>query len=378
MNSRNVIIAVITAVIVVVAWQTSQKNAPTTELVSERLYPDLIERLNDVQSVKIQSAASITELVRSGENWVVANRDNFPATFATVKNTLINLADATVIEEKTSKPERYARIGVGDISEPDSKAVRLEIDAGSGDQLATVLIGNERSGSQLNARQFYVRKTDAAAALLVEGELNVKDDPADWMDSAVVNVATARVRQVSITPADGPQVVVTKQKAGDNFFTLSDIPTGFEAKSRSVVSSLGAMLLDVKFDNVAAQSRVGASSPIATAEVRTFDGLIGTMERFELDGESFVRFRFAFDEAGIVADPVTADESESRATTDQADADKEMSVTDEVAGLNEKTQAWVYALPDYKDRMLEKRLDDMIKPVEEKPAATTAEGSDEG
>lgn len=376
MNTKNIIIALATVVVVITAWQTSREKAPATTIQSESLYPGLVDQINDVTGITIRSTQTTTELARERGRWVVANRDNYPATFANVKNVLLNIANATIVEQKTSNPERYAQIGVADLDDTNSKATLVDIEGGANGTLASLLIGNERSASQLNARQFYVRKSGEAGALLVEGELNVSARPQDWVDSDVVNVATERVRKVTITAADGSTVVVSKEKPADNFFSLENVPDGFTAKSRSVISSLGAVLLDVKFENVAAASRIQDAEPVSTAEIRTFDGLVVNASRYALDDEHFVRFEFAFDPASVVEpEPATADgdsqmdENAASATTEAS----ELAVAEEAEQLNDKTANWVYALPDYKNRMLEKRFDDMLKPIEEKAAAAAAE-----
>lgn len=377
MNTRKIIIALATVIVVITAWQTSREKAPATTIRSDSLYPGLVDQINDVMGITIRSTQATTELARQGARWVVANRDNYPATFANVKNALLNIANATVVEQKTANPERYAQIGVADLDNADSKATLVDVKDGANGILVSLLIGNERSASQLNARQYYVRKSGEAGALLVEGELNVSARPQDWVDPDVVNVATERVRKVTITAADGSAVVVSKEKPTDNFFSLENVPSGFTAKSRSVISSLGAVLLDVKFENVAAASRVQDAEPVSTAEIRTFDGLIVNASRYALEDEHFVRFEFAFDPASVVkpeSTPTVADDGQTDTSSDSTAAEEnEPSVAEEAEQLNDKTANWVYALPDYKNRMLEKRFDDMLKPVEEKPAATAAE-----
>jgi hypothetical protein len=376
MNTRNILIALATVLVVFTAWQTSREKAPATSIHTENLYPGLVDQINDVTGLTIRSTQATTELSRKRDEWVVANRDNYPATFANVKNTLLNIANATVVERKTANPERYAQIGVADLDDADSKATLVDIKGGPDSTLVSLLIGNERSASQLNARQYYVRKSGEAGALLVEGELNVSAEPQDWVDPDVVNVATERVRKVTITPADGSAIVVSKEKPTDNFFSLENVPTGFTAKSRSVISSLGAVLLDVKFENVAAASKVAGAEPVSTAEIRTFDGLVVNASRYALGDEHFVRFEFGFDPASVVKpEPPAATDAQADDGEEPPEAaeDSEPSVAEEAERLNKRTAKWVYALPDYKNRMLEKRFDDMLKPIEDKPAAPAAD-----
>lgn len=377
MKTRNILIACATIGIVALAWQTSRISAPTSEISNTPLYPTLLEQINDATTIIIESTDDATELRKVDGDWVVANHDNFPAIFSSVKQGILKLSSAVIIEEKTSKPERYAQIGVADIGAAVGSTVAVKIEDASGASLAAVLIGNERSAGQLNERQFYVRKIDSPTALLVEGELKLSEKPSDWMVTDLVNIATDRIKQVVIEPTGEPAIVVSKAQREDNFFSLENIPEGFTAKSRAISSSLGAILLDVKFSAVAAANRITKSAAKTTARVTTFDGLVAHIECFELDEKKYTRLRFEFDPNLFVAmaekTTPSADDaavpSDKIATAD--DKEPAQSVSDEVAELNNRVDGWVYTLPDYKQRMLEKTLSEMIKPIEpEKPAAT--------
>ncbi len=371
MKIRNILIAVVTIIVVAIAWKTSEDKAPTREIAHSALYPGLVDRVNDVQSIVIRSANDTTQLSHRGDAWVVANRDDFPATVSTIKQMLLNLAAARIIEKKTSKPDRYAAIGVTDVDAAESRAKLVELAQADGTTIASLLIGNEREGGQLAARQFYVRRAGEETALLVEGELNVADDPTDWMETDVVDIATERVAEVRIERDDATPVVISKAKKGDNFFELQAVPAGFVAKSRALVSSLGAVLLDVKFDDVAAAAKVENLEPRSRAVVSTFDGLRAEIEQFDIDGRIFSRLSFAYDESLVATDET--DGGGSAPPTDDAGADAagdaaaEKSVPAQVAELNARVADWVYAFPDYKNRMLDKTFDDMIK-AEEPPA----------
>ncbi len=55
MNTRNIIIALATAIIVIAAWQTSREKAPTTTIQSARLYPKLVDQVNGVTAITVRS-----------------------------------------------------------------------------------------------------------------------------------------------------------------------------------------------------------------------------------------------------------------------------------------------------------------------------------
>ena len=374
MSSRKLILAIVTVLVIVTAWKIDRDQAPTTEIASTQLYPELIEQLNDVQHVAIETVRRSIELAKTEDGWVVGNRDNFPARFSTIKNMLMNLAELTIVEKKTSKPENYAQLAVDGMDKEDSESILIRLDHRDGAELASLIIGNERSGSRLDSPNYYVRKSGEASALLVQGDLNISPDPQEWMETDIVDVTTERVRQVRINRNLGTPIIVSKEKPGEDFFTLQAIPTGFTEKSRAVISSLGALLQGVKFDDVMAAHKAEGALSRTIVEIQTFDGLVANLEQIDFKDKVYVQFRFEFNPDTVV--PLEEDGTEDSGERDAGKAGSPPSVADEVTELNARVAGWVYVLPDYKMRMLDKRFEDMIKPAEPAPQDTAKTGSE--
>ena len=357
MNLRNIIILAITVAVVFGAWQVSKTNAPTVELTSDTLYPELIDTVNEIESIIIRSSDAATELKKSGESWVIGNRDNFPAKFDAVKSTILKLAETTVIEQKTAVPAKYATLGVNDPTEGDAKGLRVDIKGSDNNPLVALIIGDKRQGRALGEDNYYIRRVEDAASYLASGDLDLSAQIDDWLDADIVDIDTARVRRITITQSGEDPVVIEKADASDNFFTVQNIPAGFQAKSRATVSSLGALLLSVRFEDVIAAEKVAESSARGQINVQTFDGLIANLERYDYQDNEYVKMSFEYDETQAVSSESTDSESEESA--------EQKSPADEVNELNAKTSNWLYALPDFKMRMLDKRLSDLIEPIKE-------------
>lgn len=357
MNLRNIIILAITVVVVFGAWQVSKTNAPTVELTSDTLYPALIDQVNDIQSITIRSSDAATELKKSGESWVIGNRDNFPAKFDTVKSTILKLAETKVIEQKTAVPEKYATLGVNDPTEGDAKGLRVDIKGVDDANLVALIIGDKRQGRALGEDNYYIRRVEDAASYLASGDLDLSAQIDDWLDADIVDIDTARIRRITITQSGEEPVTIEKANPSDNFFTVQNIPAGFKAKSRATVSSLGAILLSVRFEDVISAAKVAESSARGEISVLTFDGLIANLARYDYQDNEYVKMSFEYDESQAI------DTQESDAPED--DKAKPTSPAEEVTTLNAKTANWLYALPDFKMRMLDKRLGDLIEPVKE-------------
>ena len=362
MNGKKIVILIATIAVVYSAWQVSRTNAPTVDLSSESLYPALLDQVNSINKMLIRSADSSTELRRVGENWVIGNRDNFPAKFDSVKSAILKIAETKIIERKTSIAEKYATLGVNDPSTTDNaKGIRVDITNADNKELVSLIIGNERQGRALGEANFYIRRVADEASYLVAGDLDVSAQVDDWIEADIADIDTERVQRISIM-ADGEKpVIIRKEKPSDNFFTVHNIPEGFKAKSRATVSSLGALMLSLRFEDVIAASHVASSSPRGQIEAQTFDGLIAKFERYDYQDNEYVKISFKFDENVVVE--TNTDDGESEEAT--------VSVAEEVEALNTKTTGWLYKLPDFKMRMLDKRLSDLIEPLEEEQSSET-------
>lgn len=379
MSSRKLIIVFVTIAVAIAAWKITLQKAPETEFMADRLYPELFDRLNDVARISIKTVENETELVRIKNQWVVANLDNFPSEFATVKSTLLNLAEVLIIERKTSKPEFYQKIGVTSLEQQGSDSVLLVVEDANGNELVQILIGNERSGNNLDTPNYYVRKVNDAVALLVEGDLDFDDEPSKWVDTDIVNIAAKRIRKVTVNRPDEKTIVASKKSHADTVLSLEDIPAGLVPVSRSSISAYGGLLLNLKFENVAAAAKVDGLIPKTIAEVQTFDGLVANLEQFDIDENEYIRFRFAFDPDIVVAPQIvpeavaaTLDSLNKKNDSSAVKEPKEVSVEDEINLLNAKVSDWIYVIPDYKVRLLNKAFDELVKPEdEEKPANET-------
>jgi hypothetical protein len=105
----------------------------------------------------------------------VEEAQSYPADWARLRKLLFGLAQAQVIELKTSNPDYYDRLGLKDVSDPSSTAVLVEI--GEGDSPTRVLLGSIAQGREGQ----YVRIPDDGQALLIDRSVEASNQAADWL-----------------------------------------------------------------------------------------------------------------------------------------------------------------------------------------------------
>src|SRR5690606_9901598 len=133
-NNRTLIgIGIAALVALVAAFVIQQAREPTRadagDTASEWLLPELHGHVNDVDRIALSGAEGkpIATIERGEEGWIVANKGGYPADVAKLRELLLKLGDAKLVEPKTANSERYAALEVGDVAAKDAKGTLVEI-----------------------------------------------------------------------------------------------------------------------------------------------------------------------------------------------------------------------------------------------------------
>ena len=394
MNRHTVVkLGVGTAFAIVLAlWATSTRNpADQATLAGQPLLKGLRESINDVKQVRIIEAGNKTAVTlnRGADGWTVAERGDYAADIAKVRETLINFAEAKITEGKTSNPERYPVLGVEDVTKPEAKGMRVEIDGKVNAKLVIGIFSTQGSGT-------FVRRNDEAQSWLVKGNLVLDRQAAGWLAKDLVDIASDRIMRVEIT-RDGGTFSISKTSPEQGNFVIDNLPAGREAVSEYEPNGIASVLAGLRFDDVVKDS---AAPPVPadaiTAKYHTFDGLVIEIHGYTADGKSYASINASVDasRADIAANAAqlnaVADhraDTEATASATQPDgatsavakkpaaveppavadpaafiAAERKKVDEEAAKLNQRAQGWVYVLPAFKYANINKRLEDLLKP----------------
>lgn len=341
MSSRTLVTLLVTLAVLValaIAVSFSQRGGPAS---GQLLLPGLKEKLNDIDRIVVRSAGAktVATLVRREGGWVLSERDDYAADMGRIRKNLIALAEARIIEEKTSNPEFYSRIGVDDIDKDTAGGTLLEL--GTGSEAQSVIIGNAGVGGGERA---YARRSGEATSWLVSGAFDLPRDTSQWLDRSVTDIEPKRVRTVTISHPDGGTVKVEKGAPDTADFIVAGVPAGRELAFDTVGNAIGAALSDLTLDNVAPAAGFdpGEVKPIV-ARFETVDGLVVEARTWKLPSGNRVRF--------------------SASTAPAEDGKDAAAIEAEAARLNARLGDWVYTLPEFKGEQLTKKLQDLLQPL---------------
>lgn len=394
MNQKTLIgLAVAALVAIVAAIAINHANAPRSESGGETstyVAPELRDHVNDVSKLVVTGAEGkiLATLERDAHGWNLKEKGGYAVDTGKLREFLLKLADAKNVEAKTAIKDKYATLGVDDVDAKDAKGLQVEIDGLAKPFKLIVGNSNPRSGGT------FVRRVGDAQSWLASGVLTVEKNAADWLKKDLVDIAATRVASVAITHPDGKIVRVSKDTEADANFKLADIPKGREAGAEFALNGLASSLTGLRFDDVMPAKDAMPDDKALKARYAMFDGLIVDTTAWEKDGKDYAQVVASLDIAqagkGILAAQAKSKSEFEAATAVKPMTEKDAKVVDEpikplavsdpakdredrlavlnkeVAELNSRFGNWTYVLPAYKYANINKSLEDLLKPLEEK------------
>jgi hypothetical protein len=335
MNQRTVPVLVAIIVGLLLVLFVTRGNDRGSNAPGQLLLPAFGPVANDTTMVMIQAPGDedAVTLQRDEERWVVGSRQGYAADIGKLRQLIIALSEARVLEEKTSDPALYEKLGVDD-PEGDGKGTRVTV---SGPDFAYAIV----LGDKTQGKYRFARDAAAAPSYLIDRDPDLPASADDWLLADLLDIGAQRVQRVSITHADGEVIVIAKDTEEQTDFTVLDIPSGRELSYATVANGIGGALSGLKLESVRPDTSADATT---TTEFLTWDGLRITVEITTEEDESWVRI--------------------SALAEDDASTPEESPAVSEAADINQRLGGWQYQLPDYKKNLLLRHWEDLLKATE--------------
>lgn len=390
MNPKTVIglgIATVAAIAIAAAITSARKPASETTAPAVDTYalPELRDKLADVKSVTVTGAARkvIVTVEKNDKGWTVKERGGYAADVGKLREYLNKLADAKLVEAKTSSDKRYDDLGVGDVDSDQAKGMLVAID-GLG-KPAQLIVGSIATRGDAT----YVRRAGEKQSWLARGALVPDKNTSSWIEKSIADVTATRIREVTLTKPDGKTLRVFKDGAGDANFKVADVPKGRELSSEFAANSIGTTLAGLALEDIAQAGEASAPSDgkVNKARFVTFDGMAVEIDAWKAGDKHYAKIAASLDDAAAQAH-IAAGQAKAKAEFDAQPApadgaakpappaavadpakDKQQrldALNAEVAAIKHHADGWTIVLPQYKFTNIDKSVDDLLKPLDEK------------
>lgn len=248
------------------------------------VFPELKANLEQITEIHISAGAQSVILEKLEGGWRLRNRSGYPVDRLQLARLLRALAEMVYLEEKTRNPERFAELGLGDSDGQQGAATGIELLAPN--QRWALLVGAKPSGREGQ----YIRLPELSSTWLIDQTLALPQDPVKWLAPLIMNVDSARVRQVILNQPEGSRVVIDNRSAvqdGIESATITNLPVGASLIYSGVADEVTRALVNLRLQDVQAAENIDWQGAIV-AQYELVDGKTLWIKGVVVDGESWI------------------------------------------------------------------------------------------
>jgi hypothetical protein len=271
MNRHRFVLLVVAAIAAIVAamYVSTLRDAPH-ETPGLALLPALPADLNAVTAVTVRKGSTTPTLTlhKAGQQWSVAERADYPADVSKLRQLLVSLRDARIVEAKTTDAARFPLIGVED--PVDAGAAGAEVAVLTAGGKSAVIVGKSVGNGN------FVRRQGENRAYSVEPPISVETEPRFWIDARLIDVPVALIQSIEFKPATGAGFSLHRLNPADNAFSLDGAPAGRKAKDGHALAPSASMLTGLNAEDVAPANSIDFASRTQVIVTLT-DGKILTL-----------------------------------------------------------------------------------------------------
>ncbi len=336
--------AAVTAVITVAAgFSIAERYSTDVFVLSDKpIFSDLTVKVNDITEISVQDNEKTVRIQRKGDDWVLPERSDFPASNETVRKFLVKLAELRVREKKTADPKLHARLQVQDLKGKKDLSKRLVVKDKDGNLLVDTLIGRQNfdiAGTVDAGR--YVRKMGDPQSWLTAGTFDMPDAINKWVKPEFMNVNAKRIETVTVRHPDGTHLTVERIDTKGTKFKALDVPAGRKLEYQIDIDNMSDGVDRIELEDMRKPGKINfpVGKTIKTT-LRTYDGLVVEAELFatDKDEEFWARFK-------------------AHAADDAKDKKK---IEEEAAKINKTATQWDYMIPAFKYRYMTRKMNDVL------------------
>jgi Domain of unknown function (DUF4340) len=356
-------------------FQVAQSSKWSDSKTDRTIFQNL--PVNDIFQIQIRSGTASVTLEKKQDEWRVAEREDYPADFAKIRELIKTLWELKAGQEMQVGPSQLGRLKVTAPGQGPEAGIEIDLKGEKESQIASLIIG--KSADQSNAaaaaattgRFVYNPAVKDRVYLVSESFLSV--DPVSvgsWLDKTFITPGELKqVDQAAWSNNPGWKVTRTDAKGE---WQLEDPQSG-ESLDKSFsqgLSSFALSFVDVRPPSVS-PDETGLKDPFKVS-IKTFDG-------FTYD---FLLGRDGPDKTRYLQVNVSADIPAARLSDPKENADdkkkKDQEFDQKNAGLKERLEKekrfekWVYLVPDWHLEQLLKRRNEIVSKASPSPSPAVA------
>ena len=340
----------VTVIVIVAALVTvADRYWIQRTVATEAPFPGLLDRINEVAMIEIQTDNGSTIIERADSGWKMTNKGGYPVQAEKARLTAIGFGELTFTEPKTAREDRYKRLGVSAPGTGDPKAKLVTLKNTDGEEMAQLIVGKRRDSRLSTQPGYYVRLPGEAQSWFAPAAFEIPDNAAFWLEPRIIHVNAKRIAQITTVQPDGDTLVIAKETPQSPHFEFKNLPPGKELKGEAVADDMDTIVTAIDLVDVQPESEVTFSENAWHTDIKTFDGLDIRFDIVMRGEEPWVRLSAKAGEPRV--DRAAQPEFVQKFLKTDAE------VAAEVEQINARTEGWAYLLQGHQGEKMKAPLE---------------------
>ena len=356
-NKSLSILGIVAVVMVVLAVITSKMTQTGSGTVKSAF--NLVQGLDPARIAKIviTEKDKTLEVIQQGGKFVVAEKDNYPASIKTVNELIARVLDVKANPDVlTSSSANYA-----DLMVADSNAGEIIKFLDSDGKIITGVI----IGKRLDTGDATIRLVGKDEVYTTPSNLWINVSAIGVMETKIFSAAADKIVKVSVKYDSGSYEMTRQQGSSDvNFVTA--LPAGKQLKGRDYEQVFNA-LSNLSFTDVMAEAKASEMKFDTTYTCQIDDSTVYTFLVAVKDGKYFAKCSNEFTDLSQIQISQTDSQDELKKK------EAKLLARDNAAKFNAVHKGWVYEIASTQAENLTKKIDAIIEDV---PVAQPVDAND--
>jgi hypothetical protein len=288
-----------------------------------------------------------TSIIRSENRFVLAEKENYPASARKVNELIGNCLDIRTAELQTESADFHKDLGVTE----DTAASSVTLLGADGKTIVGILVSKPAEKGST-----YVRLASENKVYLSLNAPSFSASPMDYVDKNLLEADSKKITEVSVTDPNGATYALKSADQGATI-TLDNMPAGKQFKGTDYRTVFTA-ITNLTIEDVTAASKVADLKFDWKYVCKLSDSTVYTLGLGKKANKTYLTVSAEFtDTAPVVKEQ--GQESQEQLKAKEA----KLLARDAAVRFGKKTSGWVYIIPEYSASNLMKDVRTLIEDI---------------
>jgi hypothetical protein len=353
-NKKLIILGIIAACMV--TWAIVQAHFSNRIRSALETSAHLIQGLNpsNIDSISLGTGDKEITLKRNGKNFVVANKDNYPAVTGEINSLIASCMDIRVEELFTDNPSNHKDLGV---TEEEADKV-IKFFKPNSELLVGILLGKVKD----QGRGTFVRVIPGNKVYVTLDRPWIKDQAMDYINRNIVTVDRKDIESVSVSLSN--ETYKLKSADDGEGIILDNLPSGKELKVNDAKDVFTA-LNNLSFENVMKASATDMGLVFNKEYICSLkDSTVYSIKIAQKDSKTYITCHTEFTDKT----PVTKEKGVVDTEEDLKKKESKLLAQEKTQKMSVRHKNWIYEVAEYDAKILTKQLSELFEDEKKKGA----------